>query len=144
MTDNRPENSDIIEDNDDFKPTPREAFYTEPQLCGYMLRKINSLVPLEIKSSLISMGSGLFTTQDIEEGREIYHSTPFMTAVDYDRSLNNLCYHCLKETQYVPGAKSGIFQEQKCKTCSGCWAIKFCSKVGNGDDGELLRNNGLC
>mgnify|MGYP001387991430 CR=1 FL=1 len=134
MTDYRPENGDIIEDNDDFKPSPREAFHTEPQLCDYMLRKIHSSVPLMIKSSLISMGSGLFTTQDIEEGQEIYRSIPFMTAVDYDRNLDNLCYHCLKETEYVPGANLGMFQEQKCKACSGCRAIKFCSKVGSGDN----------
>src|SRR4051812_34364399 len=72
---------DLNDIDDDYKPPPHEAFHTNVKLCDEMLATVKASVPLKIRSSGISMGSGLFVAADIDAGREIYHSKPLMTAI---------------------------------------------------------------
>jgi SET and MYND domain-containing protein len=124
------------ETDDDFKPSPREAFHTDPQLCGDMLRKVVSTVPLKIRSSQISMGSGLFTAAAVEEGREIYQSTPLMTAVDAGNET--FCHYCLKDTGDAAWTTTPI---SPAKACMGCKVARFCSKVRDWANNAKIRTS---
>lgn len=114
-----------IDNDNEFKPSPREAFHTDPLLCESILRKVVSTVPLAIRSSKISMGSGLFAAEAVEPGREIYQSDPLMAAVD--SAVNEtVCHYCLKDTNYFAWAgPSG----PPARACSACKVARFCSKV---------------
>src|SRR5689334_876971 len=70
---------DLNDVDDDYKPPPRDAFHTNVKLCDEMLATVKASVPLKIRSSGISMGSGLFVAANIDAGHEIYHSKPLMT-----------------------------------------------------------------
>ncbi|KAK4163361.1 hypothetical protein QBC43DRAFT_355110 [Cladorrhinum sp. PSN259] len=122
-------------DDDDFTPTPRSAFHTDPVLCQSILSSATvtaSSAKLEIKSSLISMGSGLFVSdktdkghyneRGIPAGREIYRSKPVMWALDH-------------EGKYHAGGGGGFCDEcgqgeggATVKACSGCLVAGFCGK----------------
>ncbi|KAK4227007.1 hypothetical protein QBC38DRAFT_391919 [Podospora fimiseda] len=108
------------DENDDFTPTAREAFHTDPSLCQSILSipTVITSVPLQIKSSRISLGSGLFlssSSSSIESGREIFRSKPFMWAPDRFFSPN-ICEACGEE------------DEETTRACSGCQVAKFCGK----------------
>lgn len=117
-----------IQDDSDFTPSPREAFHTDPKLCEDMLRTIKSTVPLEIRASKISDGSGLFAAQAIEAGREIYQSTPLMAAINPQQQ--NLCHNCLgyaRDGNESPPQLSDSSDDVT--VCGGCKVARFCSKV---------------
>ncbi|KAK0715961.1 hypothetical protein B0H67DRAFT_445171, partial [Lasiosphaeris hirsuta] len=117
------------DEDDDYSPPPRQAFHTEPDLCRAMLKTIEAAVPLAIKSSTISMGSGLFVTEPTEAGREIYHSTPMVACVDAGNPT--FCHYCLDNSKDVSQFLRA--RETSSKACTGCWVARFCSKEG----GEL-------
>lgn len=120
------------DDKDDFTPSPREAFHTDPQLCKDILRTAVSTFPLEIRPSQIAAGgSGLFATVPIDAGREIYRSTPVMAAVDAGHK--SVCHHCLRDARDGPGSA------QEAKACTGCKVAHFCSKVR---ERELMGSDG--
>ncbi|GAB1318472.1 Histone-lysine N-methyltransferase set-6 [Madurella fahalii] len=111
----------------DLTASSREAFHTDPELCESMLRKVVSTFPLKIRSSQISMGSGLFTEAQIDAGREIYQSPPLMTAVDVGNE--SFCHYCLKDTKdgFSTGS-AGDDNTSLAKSCTGCRVARFCSK----------------
>ncbi|KAK3352859.1 hypothetical protein B0T25DRAFT_501251 [Lasiosphaeria hispida] len=112
------------EDDDDYSPPPRQAFHTEPELCSAMLKTIKAAVPLAIESSNISMGSGLFVTQSIDAGREIYRSNPVVACVDAGNPT--FCHYCLDNTKNVSQFMKA--RETSAKACTGCRVARFCSK----------------
>jgi SET and MYND domain-containing protein len=112
-------------DDDDFKPSQRETMHEDEKLCKWNLGRVVSTVPLEIRSSFVCNGSGLFAGAAIPAGREIYHAVPILDAVSADNS--SFCSYCLKDTQEVLGGPSKANEEAK--ACSNCKAARFCSKV---------------
>lgn len=117
----RDKDTDYVEDGDDyFPPPPREALHTEPELCKTLLRSVTSSAPLAIRSSKVSLGSGLFVDKTIEEGREIYRSEPFMSAIDIGNP--SFCHYCLQDTN------DAVDDGSKAKACMGCKVARFCSK----------------
>ncbi|KAM7187351.1 hypothetical protein V8F20_011015 [Naviculisporaceae sp. PSN 640] len=112
------------EDEDDYVPPPRQGLHTEPELCKAILRTVTASVPLSIRSSTISPGSGLFVDSTIENGREIYHSEPLMSAIDAGN--NSFCHFCLKDTSTIVGVSSD--KQSEAKACMGCRVARFCSK----------------
>lgn len=110
-------------EEDDYTPPPREAFHTEPDLCKQMLRTVTASFLLAIRSSDISPGSGLFTTEEIPDGREIYRSTPLISCVDPGNP--SICHYCLQDTAEV--FKRGGSGETT-KACTGCQTARFCGK----------------
>lgn len=112
-------------DDDDFEPSRHERMHEDEKLCKWNLGRVVSTVPLQIRSSLICKGSGLFAAAAIPAGREIYHVVPIMDAISADNS--SFCSYCLKDTQEVLGGPSKANEEAK--ACSSCRAARFCSKV---------------
>lgn len=110
-------------EEDDYTPPPREAFHTEPSLCEEILRKVTATFSLAIRSSGISSGSGLFTKEEIPDGREIYRSTPLISCVDPGNP--SICHYCLQDTAEV--FKKGNSDEAT-KACTGCLTARFCGK----------------
>ncbi|KAK3290508.1 uncharacterized protein B0H64DRAFT_332077 [Chaetomium fimeti] len=111
-------------DDDDFKPSQREALHEDQKLCKWNLDRIVSTVPLKIQSSGICNGSGLFAGADIPAGREIYHVAPIMHTLSAGNP--SFCSHCLKDTQEVLGGPSKDNEETK--ACANCKVARFCSK----------------
>ncbi|KAK0620876.1 hypothetical protein B0T14DRAFT_481979 [Immersiella caudata] len=119
--------------DDDFTPPPREAFHAHPKLCHEMLRTVTTTLPLQIRSSTISMGSGLFLSTSaslLPAGREIYRSVPLLTAID-PSSNPNICHYCLSsgptDAFGSTSTKSGN-ADNHTKACSACHTARFCSK----------------
>ncbi|KAK0621779.1 hypothetical protein B0T17DRAFT_462455, partial [Bombardia bombarda] len=116
--------------DDDFTPPPRDPLHSNPQLCRDLLSTIKSAVPLAIRSSKISPGSGLFVEKEIEASREIYRSFPLMACVDTAVNNNHtVCHYCLRDTKepLSGGDKvDGVYEEAK--ACSACKVARFCSK----------------
>ncbi|KAK5652890.1 hypothetical protein OQA88_9556 [Cercophora sp. LCS_1] len=110
-------------EEDDYTPAPRDAFHSDTTLCKDILRTITASSSLAIRSSTISMGSGLFTKEDIPDGREIYRSNPLISCVDAGNP--SICHNCLQDTAEV--FKKGGNGETT-KACTGCLAARFCSK----------------
>jgi hypothetical protein len=113
------------DDVEDFQPSAREALHTDPELCRKTLDRVTSSVPLAIRFSNISMGSGLFVTADIDAGQEIYHVDPMMEAVDAGN--DSYCHYCLEDTQDALGGESKATSQAK--ACTACKVARFCSKV---------------
>ncbi|KAM7198110.1 hypothetical protein V8F33_005168 [Rhypophila sp. PSN 637] len=109
---------------EDYVPPPREGLHKEPALCNAILRSVTSSVPLSIRSSSISPGSGLFVDQTVEEGREIYRSEPLMSAIDAGNP--SFCHYCLRDTSAA--AENGSEPLSQAKACMGCRVARFCSK----------------
>lgn len=116
--------SAIIDDDDDFVPPPRDALHTVPDLCEANLKRVVSTVPLQIRPSAISTGSGLFAGGEVDVGCEIYHVYPTMAAIHAGNE--SFCHNCLKDTRDPIG---GDQKEPEIKTCSACKVARFCSKV---------------
>jgi len=101
------------------------------ELCSYLIKKITSTVPLQILTSKIS-GSGLFTTQDIPAGEEIFVSTPLVNTVE-DGKHGSVCDYCFA-TSNGRVHPAGHFRKEgdempDVKVCVGCKAVGYCSKV---------------
>ncbi|KAK4155397.1 hypothetical protein C8A00DRAFT_42028 [Chaetomidium leptoderma] len=111
-------------DDEDFTPSPREALHLNAQLSQYNLGRVVSAVPLEIRSSDICDGSGLFVSAEIDAGREIYHVHPLTGAIYANNK--SFCHHCCEDTQDVLGGPSKAALQTK--ACTGCRAARFCSK----------------
>ncbi|KAK0641951.1 hypothetical protein B0T16DRAFT_516523 [Cercophora newfieldiana] len=121
---------DSDDSDDDCGPSPREAFHTNVKLCDEMLKTAKASVELKIRSSSISMGSGLYVNESIDACREIYHSTPLMTAVDAGNT--SICHYCLESTTDAFGdtgtGTAGGSKQTATKACTGCNVARFCSK----------------
>ncbi|KAK4677823.1 hypothetical protein QC764_302260 [Podospora pseudoanserina] len=120
--------NDNNDDDDLGRAPPRMGFNTKPKLCQFILsrRNVTASVPLEIRPSGCSTGSGLFIApgeQDgIEAGREIYRSKPLMLAFD-GAGDDGWCHFCGGYFEgYFGGEKGGV------RVCSGCGVGRFCSK----------------
>lgn len=111
--------------HDDFEPSQRESMHEDDKLCKWNLKRVTSTAPLEIRSSIICKGSGLFAGAAIPAGREIYHVVPIMDAITADNP--SVCSYCLKDSQEVLGGPSKTNEEAK--ACAKCRAARFCSKV---------------
>lgn len=110
--------------DDDFVPPPRDGLHTEPELCKTILRSVTASVPLAIRSSTLSPGSGLFVDKLVEEGCEIYRSEPLMSAID--AGSPSFCHSCLRDTSATLGNDSE--KQTEAKACMGCRVARFCSK----------------
>jgi SET and MYND domain-containing protein len=122
---------DVIDD--DYTP-PRDAFHTNPQLCKELIARLGSSVPLEIRSSSICTGSGLFaaSANEIEAGREIYSVTLQLAAIDADET--SFCHWCFTDAKagFSRPSDSEDHGDGTVKTCTGCKTARFCSKVCTG------------
>ncbi|KAK3361233.1 hypothetical protein B0T24DRAFT_539471 [Lasiosphaeria ovina] len=123
VDDNSDDGAEYDASVDDFVPSPREAFHTQPDLCKELLRKVKSSVPLAIRSSKISMGSGLFVDKDVEDGCEIYRSVPLISCINGNEE--EFCHFCLNS----PKMDKGAAETGPLKRCQGCKVARFCSKV---------------
>ncbi|KAH6631325.1 hypothetical protein F5144DRAFT_592358 [Chaetomium tenue] len=110
--------------DDDLEPSRRECIHDDEKLCKWNLNRLVSSFPLEIRSSTICKGSGLFTSAAIPEGHEIYHVLPTMDNITADNP--SFCSYCLKNTQEVLGGPSKANEETK--ACSRCKVARYCSK----------------
>ncbi len=79
-----------------------------------------------------SAGSGLFTSQAIDAGKEIFRiDRPLVSVLDSPH-LKDACSNCYV---WVPENGVGQFGEEKDKevklrACQGCKIDRYCSKVG--------------
>ncbi|KAK4098124.1 hypothetical protein N658DRAFT_477635 [Parathielavia hyrcaniae] len=113
-------------DTVDFTPSTSNALHTEPVLCAKILDTVQSSVPLGIRSSDISMGSGLFAAADVDAGQEIYHFETKMKALNGGH--DSICHYCFEDTQ--DGLGKEFKPESQAKACTGCRAARFCSQGG--------------
>ncbi|KAI9373594.1 hypothetical protein BJX61DRAFT_541554 [Aspergillus egyptiacus] len=105
----------------------------ESRVYDYLLSKVTSAVPLEIRqSSIPGAGMGLFATQDIAEGHEIYQSNPLVACVE-DEKQEEVCDYCLLDTTsaVLPTGRfrmpsDTVTEHQR---CSGCRVCYYCSTV---------------
>lgn len=115
------------DDDDDFTPSPRDPLHAHPDLCKANLERLVTDIPLEIRASNISSGSGLFPGADIEAGREIYNVYPAMKVLEANN--DSFCHYCFEDSQPVLGGASK--PKQPTKACTGCNVARFCHKVDN-------------
>ncbi|KAJ4286905.1 hypothetical protein N0V88_007849 [Collariella sp. IMI 366227] len=112
--------------DDDYKPSPREPLHTDPQLCKGIISAVVSAFPLEIRTSDVANGSGVFAAANIEAGCEIYHSKDtILAAIDFGNPT--FCHSCLQDTSNLFGNPTKT--ESPAKACTGCKVARFCSKV---------------
>jgi hypothetical protein len=113
--------------------TSRTALFEDQTLCAKLLDSITAATPLQILPSKITgAGVGLFATQDVSCGEEIFRSRPVVNCVG-DGLQKLVCDDCyaFKNSVVHP---SGRFQneedpEPEIKACSGCKICYYCSKV---------------
>jgi hypothetical protein len=117
---------EALADDDDFTPSPRDFLHTHPDLCKYNLDRLKTDVPLEIRASNISPGSGLFAGAKIEAGREIYNVFPITKVLNANNE--SFCHNCFEDSQPMLGGASK--PKPPTRACTGCNVARFCGKVG--------------
>jgi hypothetical protein len=112
---------------------PRVAPYNDPAYCSELLKTVATRTALQIlQSNLPRAGVGLFTTQDIEGGEEIYSSDPLVQSVDdgMQKLVCDNCYTC-SESRLHPTGRFLTADDPKpiMNACSGCKVCYYCSRV---------------
>lgn len=125
---------EVADDTDnDYRPA-RAAFHEDQSVCDYILGMATAAVPFKIAASQIaSPGSGLFVTEEVEEGQELFHSQPPFICVFPGES--GICHYCLRDAESPIHPEEGRFvspgdPQILARACMGCNVAKFCSKVG--------------
>lgn len=87
---------------------------------------------LHVKQASNSAGKGVFTSEAIEAGKEIFRiDSPLVSVLDSPH-LKDACSSCFI---WVPANGVGQFGEDqgksiKLRACQGCKIDRYCSKVG--------------
>ncbi|KAF2847598.1 hypothetical protein T440DRAFT_520728 [Plenodomus tracheiphilus IPT5] len=112
---------------------PKIEFYDDQEFCANLLMTITETVPLRIlRSETSGAGTGLFVTEDVEYGTEIYRSEPQVMCVDDDKKAL-VCDHCFAFANSVLHS-DGRFRRQEdpgltMMACNGCKVTFYCSKA---------------
>jgi hypothetical protein len=102
-------------------------------LCIQLLESVISFVPLQIRRSDIpGDGAGLFITNDVEYGDEVFRSDPVVSCVA-DGMLEIVCDLCYAYSDSKTTSDGRLRAEDDEKmvmtACSGCKVCYYCSKV---------------
>lgn len=119
---------------------PRAPIHTQEDVCDFLLERLVSKAPLEIRESGIpGAGSGLFTTTDLDAGRQIFVTTPIVAAVadGFEQSVCDNCYNTRFRRVQADGSlcldtDAPVVQYIPCPECKKCY---YCSNVR--DDGYI-------
>ncbi len=134
MADSSPSSPAPNSDATPPKRQPPPPIHAQPILCKGILSNISSSVPLEVKlSTTKDAGSGLFATQEIERGQEIFRSHPLVNC--RDPAISDACDFCFangKTTLHRDGRFLTANEETPTvKPCSGCKVARYCSVVSD-------------
>jgi hypothetical protein len=111
----------------------RNAVYNDPAYSSELLKTVTTRTSLQISQSNIpGAGVGLFTTQDIEDGEEIFKSEPLVNCVQdgMQKLVCDNCYTC-SESRLHPTGRFLTADDPKptMNACSGCKVCYYCSRV---------------
>lgn len=111
----------------------RKALHEQPKLCSYILNGVkNSSIPLKIAASSIAQaGSGLFVTNDVEAGSELFRSRPLLVVCEgNDLRICDYCF-CNPTTTVHPDGRFYTDGEKRVmlSACTGCKNVEYCSKA---------------
>jgi hypothetical protein len=110
------------------------ALHQDQELCAQLLGTVVATIPLQISQSKISgAGTGLFVTQAVKAGEEVFRSDPLVSCVE-DGMQSKICELCYRwpTSRVLPHGRFCAAEDNVSdpKACSGCKVCYYCSKVG--------------
>jgi len=82
-------------------------------------------------------GNGLFTTQAVEPGTEVFHVDRPLVSVLNSGHLKTACSNCFLwlpdngiDGRSVVQRETGVADAKKLRACQSCKIVRYCSKVG--------------
>ncbi len=125
-----------------FTPLAPVVLGRTPASCetSSILVQMMSNVHTRVSSRKVSgAGSGLFTSQAVEPGTEVFHADRPLVSVLNSGQLKTACSSCFlwlpdggSDGATVVPAVTETAKGKKLKACQACKIVRYCSKVGFG------------
>lgn len=111
----------------------KKALHEEQTFCTELLATVKSAVPLQISQSTIpGAGTGLFVTEDVDLGQELFRSIPVVNCVEegYQHLVCDYCY-VFKDSKISFNGRFRTAEDRKpnVQACARCNMCYYCSRV---------------